>query len=89
MWQRAYEEIPRNCSKKCCLHIEASCGWIYWTNEDMGGWVNSEASSEVSMCSLMTDKCIDVSTVEELFVFCCLEEDGVPIQCVLDIIPLK
>ncbi len=41
------------------------------------------------MCSLMTDKCIDVSTVEELFVFCCLEEDGVPIQCVLDIIPLK
>ena len=56
---------------------------------DMGGGVDSEASSKASMYSLMADECTDVSTVEELSVFCRWEEDGVPVDCFLEIIPLK
>ena len=44
---------------------------------------------KASMYSLMADECTDVSTVEELSVFCRWEEDGVPVECFLDIIPLK
>ena len=52
----------------------------------MGGGVDSEASSK---CIHVADKCIDVSTVEELSVFCRWEEDGVPVECFLEILPLK
>ena len=41
------------------------------------------------MHSLMAVECTDVSTVEELFVFCQLEEDCIPVECFLEIIPLK
>ena len=44
---------------------------------------------KASTYSLMADECTDVSTVEELSVFCRWEEDGVPVECFLEIIPLK
>ena len=37
----------------------------------------------------MADECIDIMAVEELPVFCCWEEDGTPVECFLDIVPLK
>lgn len=39
--------------------------------------------------SLMADECINISCVEELSVFCRWEEDGVPVECFLELIPLK
>ena len=32
---------------------------------------------------------VDITTVEELSVFCRWEEDGTPVECFLDIVPLK
>ena len=37
----------------------------------------------------MADKCTDVTTIEELSVFCRWEESGVPVECFLEIVPLK
>ena len=37
----------------------------------------------------MADECTSVSTVKELSVFCRWEEDGVPVECFLEIVPLK
>ena len=39
--------------------------------------------------SVMADECTDIMAVEELSVFCCWEEDGTPVKCFLDIVPLK
>ena len=37
----------------------------------------------------MADECTDITEVEELSVFCHWEEDGTPVECFLDIVPLK
>ena len=37
----------------------------------------------------MADECTDIMAVEELSVFCRWEEDGTPVECFLDIVPLK
>ena len=37
----------------------------------------------------MADECTDIANVEELSVFCRWEEGGVPVECFLEIIPLK
>ena len=37
----------------------------------------------------MADECTDITSVEELSVFCHREEDGTPVECFLDIVPLK
>lgn len=37
----------------------------------------------------MADECTDITTIEELSVFCHWEEGGIPIECFLDILPLK
>ena len=42
-----------------------------------------------SVFSLMADECIDISTVEELSIYCRWVEDGVPVEHFLDILPLK
>ena len=42
-----------------------------------------------SIFSVMADECTDITAVEELSVFCCWEEDGTPVECFLDIVPLK
>ena len=42
-----------------------------------------------SVFSVMADECTDITTVVELSVFCRWEEGGTPVECFLDIIPLK
>ena len=37
----------------------------------------------------MADECTDVTTVEKLSIFCCWVEDGVPVEHILEIVPLK
>ena len=37
----------------------------------------------------MADECTDITVMEELSVFCCWEEEGTPVECFLDIEPLK
>ena len=37
----------------------------------------------------MADDCTDVSTVEELSIFCHRVEDGIPVEHFLEIVPLK
>ena len=37
----------------------------------------------------MADECTDIKAVEELSVLCRREEDGTPVKCFLDIVPLK
>ena len=37
----------------------------------------------------MADECTDIMAVEELSVFCHWDEDGIPVECFLDIVPLK
>ena len=44
---------------------------------------------KAAMYSLMADECTDIANVEELSVFCRWEEGGVPVECFLEIIPLK
>ena len=39
--------------------------------------------------SIMADECTDVTTVEELSVFCHREEDGLPVELLLEIIHLQ
>ena len=59
--------------------------------------------SKASVFSVMADECTDIMAVEELSVLCCWEdmaveelsvlccweEDGIPVKCFLDIVPLK
>ena len=42
-----------------------------------------------SVFSLMADECTDISTVEELSIYCHWVEDGVPVEHFLEILPLK
>ena len=37
----------------------------------------------------MADECTDITAMEELSVFCCRDEEGTPVECFLDIEPLK
>ena len=37
----------------------------------------------------MSDECTDVTTIEELLIFCCYVEDGQPVEHFLEIVPLK
>lgn len=44
---------------------------------------------KASYYSIMADECTDITTIEELSVFCRWEEDGVPEEHFLEIIPLR
>lgn len=60
--------------------------------EALGTWVEESILKRLQkapMYSLMADECTDINIVEELSVFCRWEEDGVPVECFLEIIPLK
>ena len=37
----------------------------------------------------MADECTDVTTIEELFIFCRWTEDGVPVEHFIEIVPMK
>lgn len=39
--------------------------------------------------SLMADECTDISTVEELSIFCRWVQDGLPVEHFIEIVPLK
>ena len=58
----------------------------------LGTWVDESILKRLqvtSVFSVMADECTDIMTVEELSVFCRWEEDGTPVECFLDIVPLK
>ena len=60
--------------------------------EALGTWVEESISKmlqKASIFSFMVNECTDITAVEELSVFCCREEDGTPVECFLDIVPLK
>ena len=44
---------------------------------------------QVSNFSIMADECTDVTSIEELSIFCPFVEDGQPVEHVLEIVPLK
>ena len=44
---------------------------------------------QATVHSIMADECTDISTVEELSVFCRYEENGLPVERFLEIIPLR
>ena len=46
-------------------------------------------SSHICVFSLMGDECTDISTVEELSIYCRWVEHGVPVEHFLEILPLK
>ena len=55
-------------------------------------WVEESILKRLQMhfFSVMADECTDIMTVEELSVdvFCCWEENGIPMECFLEIVPL-
>ncbi len=56
--------------------------------EAIGTWIDESTLRRVqkaSYISIMADECVDISTIEELFVFCRWEEN----ESFLDIVPLK
>ena len=60
--------------------------------EALGIWVEESLLKRLhnaSNYSIMADECTDISTVEELSIFCRWVEDGVPLEHFLEIIHLK
>ena len=60
--------------------------------ESLGTWVEEsilKRLQKAAMYSLMVDEYTNIANVEELSVFCRWEEGGVPVECFLEIIPLK
>ena len=59
--------------------------------EALGQWVEESLVKrlrQVPFYSLMADECADITTVEELSIYCRWFEDGLPVEHFLDIIPL-
>ena len=60
--------------------------------ESLGTWVEEsilKRLQKAAMYSLIADECTDIANVEELSVFCRWEEGSVPVECLIEIIPLK
>ena len=60
--------------------------------EAIGLWVEEALVKRIQQApfySLMADECTDISTVEELSIFCRWVEDGVPVEHFLEIVRLK
>ena len=60
--------------------------------EAMDQWVQEMLLAHIhhtSVFSLMADECTNISTVEELSIYCRWVEDGVPLEHFLEILPLK
>ena len=59
--------------------------------EALGQWVEESLLKRLHQApfySLMADECTDITTVEELSIYCRWVEDGLPVEHFLDIIPL-
>ena len=57
--------------------------------EALGTWVEESVLKRLQKASVfrvMADECTDIMAVE---VILCREEDGTPVECILDIVPLK
>ena len=60
--------------------------------EVLGTWIEKSTLKRLRKTmffSVMADECTDISTVEELSLFCRWEEGGVPIESFLEIMPLQ
>lgn len=60
--------------------------------EALGTWIEESTLNRLRKApffSVMADECTDVSTVEELSVYCRWMEGGVPIETLLEIVPLQ
>ena len=76
--------------------VYASQGAVVDFIEALGTWVEKsilKRLQKASVFGVMTDECTDITAVEKLSVFCRWEEngeeDGTPVECFLDIVPLK
>ena len=60
--------------------------------EALGTWIEESLLKylhQASFCSIMADECTDVSTVEELSLFCRWIENGEPTEHFIDLLPMK
>ena len=58
----------------------------------LGAWVEESLLKRLHMApffSIMADECTDVTTIEELTIFCRWVESGVPEEHFIEILPLK
>ena len=60
--------------------------------EVIGTWVEESLLKRIQRApyySIMADECVDITTVEELSVFCRWEEEGLPVEHFLEIVHLQ
>ena len=60
--------------------------------EAIGQWIEESLLKylhQAQYFSLMADECTDVSTIEELSIFCRWVKDGLPVEHFIEIVPLK
>ena len=55
----------------------------------LGTWVEESILQQASHYSIMADECTDITTVEEMSVFCRWEEKGIPEEHFLEIIHFR
>ena len=61
----------------------------YLSTWNMGRGVFLKRLQKASVFCVMADESTDITAVEELSVFCRLEEGGTPVEWFLDIVPFK
>ena len=86
---RELQVFIKNASRNA---VDTSQGAVVDFIEALGTWVEEsilKRLQKASVFSVMADECTNIMTVEELSVFCRWEEDGTPVECFLDIVPLK
>ena len=70
--------------------VYTSWGAVVDIIKALGTWVEESIKRlQKALVSVMADECTDITTVEELSVLCCLEDDGNLVEGFLDIVPLK
>ena len=60
--------------------------------QELGKWVDESLIGRIRQCNLYSitaDECTDVSTLEELSIYCCWVENGLPVEHFIDILPIK
>ena len=58
----------------------------------LGKWFDESLMGRIRQCnfySIMVDECNDVSTLEELSIYCRWVENGLPVEHFIDILPIK
>ena len=88
-WARELQVLVENASRNA---VNTSRGAVVYFSKALGTWVEESILKKLQKASVfrvMADECTDITAVEELSVFCHLEEDGTPVECFLDIVHLK